>query len=303
MFPWSLPSFFFFSPCSPLSASHRDGGEASASSPPRSPSLPSVPLSRSPSPSLLLSSVSSLLPPLLPLCYSLPPKVSTEAGGRAGSAGSLTLSSPSRRFSFPIPGPCWGPGCPGCFGVLGSSLGLWHRSCQGWRRCCQGCSGSDEAWSGQRGLDLDPKGSPLLSSCLAHTTGVSGCKGARPWGHRLFLQVLWRAKGVFFHPLRTSAELVVLLEGEIDPSSHTAQRLSSAAPCPLWALAEPRPSGIPMGFHAGSPSHTQELGFSANRAVLTDHFQLNPAVLLTSDPCAKDPFSVKPKNPVRFQSM
>lgn len=84
-----------------------------------------------------------------------------------------------------------------------------------------------KAWSGQRGLD--PRGSPLPSFCLPHTTGVSDCKGAHPWGHRLFLQVLQQDKGVFSHPPQTSAELAVLLEGEVGPSSHMAHSNAAAS--------------------------------------------------------------------------
>lgn len=59
------------------------------------------------------------------------------------------------------------------------------------------------------------------------------------------------------------------------------------------ASAGPRPAGVSMGCHAAGSNHAQELGFSTI-TLLTDHFQLNPGFLLTSGPCAKDPFSVKP---------
>lgn len=52
-------------------------------------------------------------------------------------------------------------------------------------------------------------------------------------------------------------------------------------------------ASIPMGCHAASSSHAQEFGFFVI-TLLTDHFWLNPGLVLTSDPCVKDPFPVKP---------
>lgn len=78
------------------------------------------------------------------------------------------------------------------------------------------------------GLDLHPRASPLLSFCLPHTTGVCGCKGTSLGTQVVPSSALASQRG-FFHPLQTSAELAVLLEGETERSSHMAHSNAPAS--------------------------------------------------------------------------
>lgn len=124
---------------------------------------------------------------------------------------------------------------------------------------------------------------PLLGDAGCSFKCSSKPKGSFPTHGRAQQSLLCCCKGRLI-PAHTWLTAMLLPQAELS--------CPCTAPCPLQAPARPCPPAISMGFRVLSSGIRL---FCYN--VLTDHFQLSPGHLLTSDPCAKDPLSIKPNKP------